>query len=94
MTKKRSYTLIYYHEGAISELSERKPIPSHVMSELGEISKLYPVSLHSISSQKQLEQYSDISIESDRLRHLCRHLHQEMMGELVWPGKGSLMTHS
>ena len=72
------------------ELSERKPIPSHVMSELGEISKLYPVSLHSISSQKQLEQYADISIESDRLRHLCRHLHQEMMGELVWPGKDSL----
>ena len=72
------------------ELSERKPIPSHVMSELGEVSKLYPVSLHSISSQKQLEQYSDISIESDRLRHLCRHLHKEMMGELVWPGKDSL----
>jgi molybdopterin/thiamine biosynthesis adenylyltransferase len=72
------------------ELSERNPIPSHVMSELGEISKLYPVSLHSISSQKQLEQYSDISIGSDRLRHLCRHLHQEMMGELAWPGKDSL----
>ena len=62
------------------------------MSQLASVCEDYPVKLHSLSSKSQLDDYSKIAVESDRLRHLCAHLHQEMMGELAWPGKNNLET--
>ena len=72
------------------ELSERKNLSVRIMKELSLVTKYYPVKLHMISTPEQLEDYAEISIESDRLRHICKHLHSEMMQELVWPGKDSL----
>lgn len=74
------------------ELSHRQAIPADVMSQLASVCEDYPVKLHSLSSKSQLDDYSKIAVESDRLRHLCAHLHQEMMGELAWPGKNNLET--
>ena len=71
-------------------LSERRTIPAKIMQALGSVIKRYPVKLHSLSGTDQLEKYAELSVESDRLRHICEHLHAEMMGELVWPGKDSL----
>lgn len=71
-------------------LSERKPLSAKIMKDLSSISKQYPVKLHMLSTPKQLADYAEISVESDRLRHLSENLHKEMMSELVWPGKDSL----
>ena len=71
-------------------LSERKTLSAGIMAKLSAVSKQYPVKLHMLSKPSQLESYADISIESDRLRHLSQHLHSEMMQELVWPEKDNL----
>lgn len=72
------------------ELSTRKPLSAKIMKDLSSVTKHYPVKLHMLSTKDQLADYAEISIESDRLRHICKHLHSEMMQELVWPGKDSL----
>ena len=46
--------------------------------------------LHVLSSQDELNEYAEISIESDRLRYLTEHLHTEMISELSWPDTDSL----
>lgn len=74
------------------ERTSRRKIPADVMTELGSVSQLYSVELHSLSTQTQLNDYADIAAESDRLRHLSQNLHQEMIKELVWPGINSLET--
>jgi tRNA A37 threonylcarbamoyladenosine dehydratase/nitroreductase len=72
------------------QLSERQPLSAKVMKDLSSVSKQYPVKLHMLSTPEQLSSYAEISVESDRLRHLCENLHNEMMSELVWPEKDSL----
>jgi len=71
-------------------LCKRKALSTEIMAKLSTVTKQYPVKLHMLSKFSQLKSYADISIESDRLRHLSRHLHSEMMEELVWPGKDNL----
>lgn len=74
------------------ELTKRKRIPFDVMSKLAEVTKQFPIKLHSLSTQQQLNDYAEIAVGSDRLRHLSKHLHQQMTSELVWPGTDSLET--
>jgi len=74
------------------EQTTRQKIPTDVMAKLAAVTNSFPVNLHSLSTQEQLNAYADIAVESDRLRHLVSHLHQEMTQELVWPGEDDLET--
>jgi molybdopterin/thiamine biosynthesis adenylyltransferase len=42
--------------------------------------------LHLLTDRDAITEYAELLAESDRLRFLTPHLHQEMMGELRWPG--------
>jgi molybdopterin/thiamine biosynthesis adenylyltransferase/nitroreductase len=43
--------------------------------------------LHVVEGRPAIEQCADLLAESDRLRYLSPHLHDEMMSELRWPGE-------
>jgi molybdopterin/thiamine biosynthesis adenylyltransferase len=46
--------------------------------------------LHFVSDRHQIDELADLLAESDRLRFLIPHVHQEMLGELRWPGRDSI----
>ncbi|MGB1256955.1 MAG: Rv1355c family protein [Thiolinea sp.] len=66
-------------------LGEPRKIPAATMAKLETITGLYPVKMHTLSTREDIEQYIMLAEESDRLRHLADHLHNEMMQELIWP---------
>ncbi|MGB1311192.1 MAG: Rv1355c family protein [Leucothrix sp.] len=72
------------------EISQRQIVSLETLERLSSVTEHYPVKLHMLSNLSELQDYAKISIESDRLRHISKHLHNEMMGELVWPGRDSL----
>ena len=47
--------------------------------------------LRFVTERDDVERCSKILAESDRLRFLIPHIHQEMLGELRWPGRDSLV---
>jgi molybdopterin/thiamine biosynthesis adenylyltransferase/nitroreductase len=46
--------------------------------------------LHFVSDHRRIAELAELLAESDRLRFLIPHVHQEMMGELRWPGRDSI----
>ncbi|MGC1420138.1 MAG: Rv1355c family protein [Acidimicrobiales bacterium] len=46
--------------------------------------------LHFVSDRRQIDELAELLAESDRLRFLIPHVHQEMLGELRWPGRDSI----
>ncbi len=46
--------------------------------------------LHFVSDRHQIDELAELLAESDRLRFLIPHVHQEMLGELRWPGRDSI----
>jgi len=66
-------------------MGDMTPLSVANMTQLSEVTKRYPVKLHMLSQAELLGRYADIVSESDRLRYLNEHLHQEMTEELVWP---------
>jgi len=72
------------------ELGERRPISAEILKELSDVCAKRGSKLHVLSSQDKLNEYAEVSIESDRLRYLCKHLHTEMISELSWPDTDSL----
>jgi molybdopterin/thiamine biosynthesis adenylyltransferase/nitroreductase len=46
--------------------------------------------LHFVSDRRRIEELAEVLAESDRLRFLIPNVHDEMLGELRWPGRDSI----
>ncbi len=46
--------------------------------------------LHFVSDRHRIDELAELLAESDRLRFLIPNVHQEMLGELRWPGRDSI----
>ncbi|RVU86431.1 Rv1355c family protein [Leucothrix sargassi] len=72
------------------ELCERKALDEVALDALHNVCSNTHANLHVLQSDEALRDYADLSIESDRIRYLSEHLHEEMTSELSWPDKDSL----
>ncbi|MGY4099771.1 Rv1355c family protein [Nocardia sp. R16R-3T] len=61
------------------------PLADHVLPALAEAAA--DASVHAITEPDQLRAAAALLGESDRMRYLTPRLHQEMFGELRWPGE-------
>ena len=68
------------------------PVDALVCSILENGVTLEGARLHLLGERGLLEACSDLLAESDRLRFLTPTLHQEMVGELRWPGRDQIDT--
>jgi hypothetical protein len=46
--------------------------------------------LHFVTDRHRIDEMAELLAESDRLRFLIPNVHQEMLGELRWPGRDSI----
>jgi hypothetical protein len=71
-------------------LTEPRDLPEHVIPELRRAAQQEGAEAFVVNDRAQLHQLAELFGESDRVRFLTAHLHQEMMRELRWPGVDDL----
>jgi molybdopterin/thiamine biosynthesis adenylyltransferase len=67
-----------------------RPIDRTVVDDLRDAVGAEGGRLHLLTDRRDLTEYAELLADSDRLRFLTPHLHEEMMGELRWPGLDDL----
>jgi hypothetical protein len=74
------------------QAGDASPLPADVADALRRQAELEGAHVHLLTERPDIDAYTDLLAESDRLRYLTPHLHREMMSELRWPGLDALET--
>ncbi|AYY14096.1 Rv1355c family protein [Actinobacteria bacterium YIM 96077] len=71
-------------------LTEYRPLPHGAPQALADAARAEGAHAHVVTDRERLRDLAELFGESDRLRYLTPHLHEELMRELRWPGSESV----